>query len=165
MPDHLEIRAAQPADAELIFAMVCELAEYERAPDEVTGNPSMLREALFGYEQQCDALVAELGAEPVGFALVFGTFSTWECRPGMWIEDLYVREPHRRSGVGGELFRAVVALARDRGCARLEWAALRWNDPALRFYEKHGAKQLDEWVTYRLDGAGLHGAAQEAPRG
>ncbi len=159
MPEPMTIRPAHPDDAELIFALVKELAEYERAPDEVTGNSSMLREALFGADPQCEVLIAELGGQPAGFALIYSTFSTWECRPGIWIEDLYVRKEHRGAGVGGALLARVAAIALERGCARLEWAALRWNTPALEFYERLTAKQLDEWVMFRLDSVQLQHVA------
>ena len=147
----VEIRSARPADAELIVSLVAELAEYERARHEVKATPAGIHGALFGPDRQAEALIAELGGEPVGFALFFGTFSTWECRPGIWLEDLYVREGHRRSGVGGALLARVTELAVQRGCARLEWAALRWNTPALDFYAQLGAGQLDQWVMLRLD--------------
>ena len=156
---HVEIRPAQPADAELIVSLVAELAEYERAPQAVKATPDRLREALFGPEPHAEALIAELGDEPVGFALFFGTFSTWECRPGIWIEDLYVREAHRRSGVGGALLARVADVAVQRGCARLEWAALGWNTPALDFYAKLGAEQLHQWVMLRLSGQALRRAS------
>jgi GNAT superfamily N-acetyltransferase len=155
MSEQVKIRPAEPADAELIFSLVRELAEYERAPEEVKGDPAMLREALFGTDPQAEALIAEIDDEPVGFALFFTTFSTWECRSGLWLEDLYVRPEHRRSGVGGQLLSRLGAIARERGCARLEWAALDWNAPALDFYAKLGAQQLGEWVTLRLTGEPL----------
>ena len=130
----MQIRAAQPADVELIFSLVVELAEYERAPEQVTGTPSCSRDALFGRRPSAEALIAELDGEPVGFALFHGSFSTWECRPGLWLEDLYVPPEHRRAGVGRALLAEVAAIAVARGCARLEWAALDWNTPALDFY-------------------------------
>ncbi len=138
-----------------MFAMIVELATYERAAEKVTGSVELLTEALFGASPTAEALVAELDSVPVGFALFHGTFSTWECRPGIWLEDLFVPEQHRRSGVGSALFREVAAITVRRGASRLEWAALNWNEPALRFYEKLGARRLDDWIIHRLDGAGL----------
>jgi GNAT superfamily N-acetyltransferase len=155
----LTIRAARPEDVEQIFAFIVELAEYERAPDQVTGTPALLREALFGVRPTAEALVAELADDVVGFAVFHGTFSTWQCRPGIWLEDLYVPVAHRRAGVGALLLRRLAALTVERGCARLEWNALDWNDPALRFYEKLGAARLSEWELHRLDGAALRAVA------
>jgi GNAT superfamily N-acetyltransferase len=139
----VQIRPARPSDCDLLFAMIVELATYERAPEQVHGNSELLARALFGPEPSAEALVAELDSRPVGFALFHGTFSTWECLPGIWLEDLYVPEQHRRSGVGSALFAEVAATAVRRGCSRLEWAALNWNDPALRFYQGLDAKRLE----------------------
>jgi GNAT superfamily N-acetyltransferase len=151
----IAIRAAEPADIELIFSLIVELASYERAPGEVAGTPELLGQALFGPHPSAEALIAEVDDRPVGLALFHGSFSTWECRPGLWLEDLYVPPEHRRTGVGGALLAAVAAIAVERGCARLEWAALDWNAPALDFYEKLGARRLDEWVMHRLSGESL----------
>lgn len=140
---------------ELIFSLIVELAEYERAPEKVVGTPELLGEALFGPSPAAEAVIAELDGEAVGFALFHGTFSTWECRPGIWLEDLYVPPRHRRSGVGGALFRYVAAVAVERGCPRMEWAALDWNTPALAFYERLGAEVLTEWKLHRLSGQAL----------
>jgi GNAT superfamily N-acetyltransferase len=158
----VQIRAAEPADVPLIFSMIAGLAEYERAPEQVTGTPELLAQALFGAAPSAEALVAEVDGEPAGFALFHGTFSTWECRPGLWLEDLYVPPDRRRGGVGRSLLAEVAAIAVARGCARLEWAALDWNAPALDFYEKLGATSLEEWVMHRLDGAVLERVAAEA---
>ena len=155
----VKIRPAQPDDVEPIFSLIGALADYERAAHQVTGNPDLLREALFGPRPHAEVLIAERDGEPVGFALYFGTFSTWECRPGIYLEDLYVSQAHRRTGVGEALFAALAQVAQERGCARLEWVALNWNEPAIRFYERQSARPLDEWVTYRLEGAALDRAA------
>jgi GNAT superfamily N-acetyltransferase len=157
--EHLQVRPAEPADVDVIFSLICELADYERAPEKVTGSAELLRQALFGAERHAEALIAHMGADPAGFALFHGTFSTWECRPGIWLEDLFVAERYRRGGVGSELLSAVAEVARDRGCARLEWAALDWNEPALRFYAGLGAEQLTEWVIHRLDRHGIETVA------
>jgi GNAT superfamily N-acetyltransferase len=155
LSSQITIRSARPADCELMFSMIVALATYERAPDQVTGSSQLLADALFGSSPSAEALVAEVGSSPVGFALFHGTFSTWECRPGIWLEDLFVPEEHRRSGVGSALLREVAAITVRRGCTRLEWAALDWNEPALRFYQQLEAKRLDDWVIHRLDGAAL----------
>jgi GNAT superfamily N-acetyltransferase len=161
----LRIRAAREDDVELIFALIVELAEYERAPEQVTGTPALLREALFGDRPSAEAVVAERDRAAVGFALFHGTFSTWECRPGIWLEDLYVRPSDRRGGAGGALLRHVAAIAVERGCTRLGWAALDWNTPALTFYEKLGADVLNEWKLHRLGGPALVTVAGDAGAG
>jgi GNAT superfamily N-acetyltransferase len=156
------IRPARPDDAGLIFSLIMQLAEYEQGSDQVTGSPELLADALFGPEPSAEALVAERAGEPVGFALFYPTFSTWECRPGIWLEDLYVPPEHRRGGIGQALFAEVAATAVARGCTRLEWVALDWNEPALDFYEKLSAKRLDDWIVHRLDGLLLEAAAAQA---
>ncbi len=146
------VREAEPGDVDLIHSLIVELADYERAPEQVSGTPQMLERALFGEHPSAEALIAELDGRPVGFALFHGTFSTWECRAGIWLEDLYVRPQLRRGGVGGALLARVAQVAVERGCARLEWHALDWNDPALSFYERLGATRLSEWELHRLTG-------------
>jgi GNAT superfamily N-acetyltransferase len=156
----VDIRAAEPADVELIFSLVMQLAEYERAPEQVKGTPALLYDALFGEVPAAEAVIAERDGEPVGFALFYTTFSTWECRPGIWLEDLYVPPEHRRDGIGHALLAHVAAIAVSRGYTRLEWTALDWNELALGFYRKLGAKQLGDWVTHRLDGVSLQAVAR-----
>ncbi len=155
MSSEVAIRPAAPGDVELIHALIVELATYERAPEQVIGTSEMLGYELFGPRPSAEALIAELAGEPVGFALFHGTFSTWECRPGIWLEDLYVPPEHRRHGVGGALLAELARITVQRGCARLEWTALNWNAPALDFYAKLGAQQMSEWVNHRLEGAAL----------
>ncbi len=159
------IRAAAPPDVPLIFSLISQLAEYERAPEKVVGTPELLDHALFGPRPAAEAVIAEVETEPVGFALFHGTFSTWECRPGIWLEDLFVPPEHRRLGVGRALLQHVAAIAVERGCARLEWAALDWNAPALDFYAGLGAGTLDEWLMHRLDGDRLRAVARAAEDG
>jgi GNAT superfamily N-acetyltransferase len=162
----ITIRPAEPDDVAQIYSMIVELAEYEREPESVKGTPDLLAGALFGPSPPAEALIAEVDGSIAGFALFHGTFSTWECRPGLWLEDLYVRPQGRRAGVGGALLEALAAIAVERGCARLEWAALDWNTLALDFYEKRGAQALPEWVRHRLDGEMLERvAAAHAARG
>lgn len=159
MGAQITIRPAEPADTELIFSLVVELAEYEHAAEQVTGDPELLRAALFGPHPSAEALIGEVDGAPVGFALFYESFSTWECRPGLWLEDLYVPPERRRAGVGAALLAEVAAIAVERGCTRLEWAALDWNTPALDFYEKLGAERLGEWLVHRLDGEALERVA------
>jgi len=163
----VRIRDARRDDVALIFGWIVELAEYERAPEQVTGTPALLEEALFGRAPSAEAVIGETRQEsadwrPAGFALFHSTFSTWESRPGIWLEDLYVPPVHRRSGVGAALLTHLAKITVERGYARLEWAALDWNEPALNFYDKIGARRLDEWVLHRLDGAALTHIAGKA---
>jgi GNAT superfamily N-acetyltransferase len=120
----------------------------------------LLHRALFGPAPAAEAVIAERDDSAVGFALFHGTFSTWECRPGLWLEDLFVPAEHRRGGVGEALLRHVARIAVERDCARFEWAALDWNTPALRFYEKLGAEVLDEWKIHRLSADALIAASR-----
>ncbi|HET9103391.1 MAG TPA: GNAT family N-acetyltransferase [Solirubrobacteraceae bacterium] len=158
-PGAVRVRAAQPRDVETIYGFIVELAEYERAPEQVVGTPALLHEALFGQRPSCEGLVAEREGAVVGFAIFHGTFSTWECRAGLWLEDLYVPVAARRHGVGRALLGALAAIAVQRGCPRLEWHALDWNEPALRFYEQLGAQRLSEWELHRLSGEALRRVA------
>ena len=156
----LRIRDARREDVGLIYGWIVELAEYERARDQVRGTPDMLEESLFGARPSAEALIAEARADgavwqPAGFAVFYPTFSTWECGPGIWLEDLYIPPAGRRAGVGGALLAHLAGIAVARGYTRLEWAALDWNVPALDFYDKIGAARLDEWTLHRLDGEAL----------
>ncbi|HEX3616774.1 MAG TPA: GNAT family N-acetyltransferase [Solirubrobacteraceae bacterium] len=156
------VRPAREADVELIYSLIIALAEYERAPDEVVGTPELLRQWLFGEAPAAEALIGEVDGVPVGFALFHGTFSTWECRPGLWLEDLFVLPEFRRFGVGGRLLGNIAKLAIDRGYTRVTWTALDWNEMALSFYRKIGATVLDEWTNHRLTGATLEAVAAVA---
>jgi GNAT superfamily N-acetyltransferase len=160
----MAIRPATRADVPVLFSLIVELAAYERAADQVVGTELLLAESLFGSAPAAEALLAERDDHAVGFALFFPTFSTWRCRPGIWLEDLYVRPEERRSGIGLRLLAHVAALTVKRGGARLEWAVLHWNEPALRFYDTLGAHRLEEWQTLRLDGAALRAVADVAAR-
>jgi GNAT superfamily N-acetyltransferase len=154
------VRPARPEDVAAIHGFIRELADYEQALDQVTGTPEMLGDALFGARSSAEALVAvDADGAGLGFALFHGTFSTWECLPGIWLEDLYVPARTRRSGVGGALLRAVAAIAVERGCARLEWTTLDWNEPALAFYARLGAVRMEDWVAHRLSGEALRTVA------
>lgn len=153
------VRPAVEADVDLIYSLIGALAEYERAPDQVVGTPELLHRWLFGDDPAAEALIGAVDGTPVGFALFHGTFSTWECRPGLWLEDLFVRPEYRRFGVGGRLLSAVARVAVDRGCSRVGWTALDWNEMALSFYRKIGAQVLDEWTNHRLSGETLQAVA------
>jgi GNAT superfamily N-acetyltransferase len=156
------IRPAREGDAELLLDLIKELAEYEKVPDAVTGDAELLRRSLF-EEHAAEALVVEADAEPVGYAIFFTTFSTWECRPGIWLEDVYVRPEHRRGGVGRLVLAHLAALAVERGYNRVDWCALNWNEPALNFYKRIGAVPLDEWQMLRLEGEALAELSRRPP--
>jgi GNAT superfamily N-acetyltransferase len=148
------IRPATEADVPLVFDLICELATYEKLRDEVVGTPEILRASLFDRED-AEALIVEADGEPVGYAIFYTTFSTFECRSGIWMEDVYVRPEHRRGGIGLRVLQHLAALALERGHVRLEWCALTWNEPALNFYAKLGAARLDDWRMLRLEAEGM----------
>ncbi len=150
------IREAVEADVPLIASLVHELAEYERLLQEVRLTEPGLRDALFGERRYAEVAIAELtSGEPAGFALYFHNFSTFLGRPGIYLEDLFVRPEHRGLGVGKALLRHLARLARERGCGRLEWAVLDWNADAVGFYLGLGARPASGWSVYRLEGEAL----------
>lgn len=151
----LKLRFATAEDAATIHAFIVELAVYEREPDAVEATPESLRAQLASERPPFECLLAEENGEPVGMALFFTSFSTWRGRPGLYLEDLFVPERFRGRGIGAALLRELARLTVERGGARLEWAVLDWNEPALAFYRRLGARPLDEWITHRLDGAAL----------
>jgi ribosomal protein S18 acetylase RimI-like enzyme len=159
------VREGRETDVEAIVAMVRELAEYERAADQVHLTAEQLHRALFAGAAPDGSpaaylLVAEEGDEIVGFALWFLNFSTWEGVHGIYLEDLYVKPERRGSGAGRALLTALARIARDRGYARVEWSVLSWNEPAIGFYRRIGATPLEEWTTYRLTGSALDSLAR-----
>ena len=155
-----QIRPATAVDVPLLLTLIRELAEYERLSREVVATPALLRRWLFGPRPAAEAVVARAAGEPVGFALFFTTYSTFVGRPGLWLEDLYVRPSHRGKGLGRELLAHVAGLAHKRGYGRVEWSVLDWNESAIGFYKQLGARPLDDWTTYRLDGKELAAAAR-----
>jgi GNAT superfamily N-acetyltransferase len=157
----VQIRPATEADVQLLFDLILELAAYEKMADRVAGDPQVLRRSLF-EEKAAEALLLETpDGEAIGYAIFFTTFSTFECRSGIWLEDVYVRPEHRRGGIGRAVMEHLARLALERGHVRLEWVALDWNEPALNFYEKLGARRLDDWVIHRLERDGIKGLAGE----
>jgi GNAT superfamily N-acetyltransferase len=150
----IEIRPAERDDVGTIFRLIRELAEFERLGDAVRGDERLLEDSLF-ERRAAEALLIEEEGEPVGYAIYFTTFSTFECRPGLWLEDVYVRPEWRRRGIGREVLTHIARLAVERDCARIEWLALSWNEPALRFYEALGAIGIDDWQALRLEGETL----------
>lgn len=154
------IRPAARADVPVLIELIGELADYERLRDEVVLDAELLERHLFGERPAAEAVLAEAGGEAAGYALFFSTFSTFLGRPGIWLEDLFVRPARRGGGIGRALLVHVAALAVERGCGRLEWSALDWNEPALGFYRGLGARRMDEWLLHRLDGAALTSVAR-----
>jgi GNAT superfamily N-acetyltransferase len=146
----LVIRPVAEDDVEILFDLILELAAYEKLADKVSGDAEVLRHTLF-EQRAAEALLLEARDELIGYAIFFTTFSSFECRSGIWLEDVYVRPEHRRGGIGQAVMEDLAALALDRGHARLEWVALDWNEPALNFYEKLGAKQMGDWIIHRLE--------------
>lgn len=158
----IEIRPATEADVQLLFDLILELAGYEKLADEVRGDAEVLRRSLF-EEKAAEALLLETAdGEAVGYAIFFTTFSTFECRSGIWLEDVYVRPEHRRGGIGRLVMEHLAKLALDRGHIRLDWVALEWNEPALNFYEQIGARRLDDWKLLRLERDGIKRLADGA---
>jgi GNAT superfamily N-acetyltransferase len=157
----LKVRPATPADAPVIAALVRELAEYEKLLDQARGSPEDFRRELEAPNPVIHVLMAEWDGEAVGFALYFFNFSTFVGRPGLYLEDLFVRPARRANGIGRALLRALARVARERGCGRMEWAVLDWNEPALRFYQSLGARQMKEWIIHRLTPVEINRLASE----
>jgi len=154
------IRPATIDDTPTIFRLIRQLAEYARLSHEVVLEERQLREHLFGPRPWAEVVLAEEAGQVVGFALFFHNYSTFAGKPGLYLEDLFVEPEHRGQGHGKALFQAVVRLAAERGCGRMEWSVLDWNEPAVRFYRSLGAKALDEATIYRLEGGSLAAAAK-----
>lgn len=155
----VSIRVAAPADLPLIARFIRDLAEYEKLAHEVRFDEAKLGERLFGSRPYAEVLIAEDDGTPVGFALFFHNFSTFEGRPGVYLEDLFVVPEARGKGVGKMLLSRLAALAIERDCARLEWWVLDWNTPAIDFYRSLGARPMDEWTVNRVDGEALKALA------
>jgi GNAT superfamily N-acetyltransferase len=160
VPSSCEIRSAIRADVPQLLELIGALADYERLRDEVVLDGALLEQHLFGERPVAEAVIAEVDGAAAGYALFFPTFSTFLGRPGIWLEDLFVLPERRRGGVGRALLLHVAQLAVARGCGRLEWSALDWNEPALAFYRELGARVLPEWHLHRLDGAALAAVAR-----
>ena len=152
---NFSIQSAVSADVPDILAMIYELAEFERLTLEVKATEQQLREHLFGPQPHAQVLLARVADQPVGFALYFHNYSTFLAKPGVYLEDLYVRLHWRGQGIGTALWQAVRDRALLRGCGRFEWSVLNWNQRAIDFYQKMGAKPMSEWTVYRLSGEAL----------
>ena len=162
-PDDLVIRFATAADAAAILGFIRDLAEYEKLSHEVVADEATLRTTLFGVRPAAEVLIAEVGGEPVGFSLFFQSYSTFLARPGLYLEDLFVRPAARGKGVGSALLSALARIALQRNYGRFEWSVLDWNEPALKFYETLGAKPQSEWRMQRLTGPAMYALAERWP--
>ena len=149
------IRTATPDDVETIAELIRALAQYERLSHEANFDVEDLRGALFGERRYAEVLLAEAEGGVVGFALFFHNFSTFLAKPGIYLEDLFVKPEHRGGGHGRELLASLARLAVERGCGRLEWSVLDWNEPSIAFYRSLGAQPMGDWTTYRLTGDAL----------
>jgi GNAT superfamily N-acetyltransferase len=149
------IEPATPEDVSTIWALIKELAEFERLEDQFIATEAALHAQLFAERPLAEVLMARMGEESVGFALFFHSFSTFRAQPGIYLEDLYIRPAHRGRGYGKALLSAVARIAIERGCGRFEWAVLDWNQRAIEFYKGLGAVPLNDWTTFRLSDEAL----------
>lgn len=157
----LRIRPAERADIPLILQLIMELAEYEKLSDQVTATEELLTQWIF-EKQTAEVLIGEAGGVPVGYVLFFHNFSTFLGRAGIYLEDLYVRPEARGKGYGKALLKHLGKLCAERGCGRLEWWCLNWNEPSIRFYRSMGAEPLNDWTVYRVTGKSLSELADRA---
>jgi GNAT superfamily N-acetyltransferase len=155
------IEPATERDVPLILQLIKGLAEYEKLADAVSATEEELRRSLFGPRPAAEVIIGYAGDEPAGFALFFHNYSTFLAKPGIYLEDLFVRPEWRGHGYGRQLLAHLATLAVERGCGRLEWVVLDWNEPAIGFYESLGAKPMREWRVFRLTGDGLHQLASQ----
>lgn len=149
------LRSATQTDIPVLFRLIRALAEYEKLTHAVTGNEALLQEHLFGLRPYAEAVLAEYGGEPAGFALFFYNYSTFLTRPGIYLEDLFVLPAYRRQGIGKALLTYLAQRAMAEGCGRLEWSVLDWNEPAICFYKRIGADVLPDWRICRVTGDAL----------
>jgi GNAT superfamily N-acetyltransferase len=157
----VDIRPATEADVATILGLIRELAEYEKLAHEVTATEETLGRHLFGPKPHAECLIAELDGETAGFALFFHNFSTFVGKPGLYLEDLYVKPEYRSQGVGMQLLRALARIALERDCGRMEWWVLDWNEPAIDFYRRLGAQPMSDWTVQRLTRTEIEALAQD----
>ena len=160
---NFKIRTATIVDVPIILELIRALATYERAPNEVTATEDQLVDVLFGKKPAAEVLLAFEDDTPIGLAVFFHNFSTWLGRPGLYLEDLFVKPEHRGKGYGLALLVDLAKIAHERGCGRMEWAVLNWNEPAIEFYKTLGAAPLDEWKIFRLNREGIARLAEAGP--
>lgn len=160
IPD-FSIRSTTAQDCELILGFIRELADYEKLSHEVVATPETLRETLFGDKAYAEVTIGEYRGEPVGYSLFFHNFSTFTGRPGIYLEDIYVKPAMRAKGFGKLMLAYIARLAVERNCTRVEWSVLDWNEPSIQFYRSIGAAPMDGWTVQRLDGPELSDFAQQ----
>jgi GNAT superfamily N-acetyltransferase len=158
----LDLRPATPADLGAIVTLIRDLAEYEELAHEVEADPGALEAHLFGPNPVAEVLMGRVDGEVAGFALYFTNYSTFLTKPGIYLEDLFVRPEHRGVGLGKALLKRLAAIAVERGCGRFEWRVLDWNQPSIDFYVAQGARPMDGWTTYRVTGPALSELAEQA---
>ena len=165
MNEEIRVVNATAADVSPILELIRGLAEYEKLSHQVTATEEKLRDTLFGASRGADVLLAYIGTECTGFALFFPNYSTFLAKPGIYLEDLYVKPDWRGKGIGKALLSRVARIARERDCGRLEWEVLDWNEPSIAFYRSLGAVPMDEWTKYRVTGEALEKLAQHSGAG
>jgi GNAT superfamily N-acetyltransferase len=159
MDERITVSPALESHIPLILRFIRQLAEYEKLASKVVTDEALLRESLFGKDPKAEVVIASVGDEPAGFAVFFHNFSTFAGRPGIYLEDLFVEPKFRRKGIGKALLAHLAKLTKERNCARLEWAVLDWNTPAIKFYKRLGADAMDDWTVYRVSGNELDNLA------
>ncbi len=163
MSNHIRVVNATVADVPQILEMIRGLADYEKLSHQVTATEDKLRDTLFGERRGADVLLAYTGPECTGFALFFPNYSTFLAKPGIYLEDLYVKPEWRGKGIGKALLSRIAAIARERECGRLEWEVLDWNEPSIAFYKSLGAVPMEDWTKYRVTGDALEKLAKLSP--
>jgi GNAT superfamily N-acetyltransferase len=158
---NITLRFATEEDTLLIFNFIKDLAQYEKLFNEVEATEELLRETLFGERKYVEILIAEFKGAPAGFAIFYHNFSTFLGKPGIYVEDLFVKPEFRKNGIGKTLLSYITKLGAERNCGRIEWAVLDWNEPAIQFYRSLGSIPKDEWTIYRLSGSALIDLAKE----
>ena len=153
--EKIEIKPATVADVPLILSLIKDLAAYEKLSHEVVATESILHESLFGEKPYAEVVIGYYDSIPAGYVLFFHNFSTFTGRPGIYIEDIFVKEAYRGNGLGRALFLYVAGLAKERNCKRLEYSVLTWNEPALNFYDQFGADMMDDWRLFRITAGAL----------
>lgn len=158
---NVKYRNAEKHESGLVLEFIKELAEYEKLAHEVVATEADISESLFGENPKAFCVFSEMDSEVVGFALCFYNYSTFQGKPGIYLEDLYVREENRGQGIGKGFFKYLAQRAVDENCGRIQWWVLDWNEPSIKFYESLGAKPMNEWITYRLEGDSIKKLADE----
>lgn len=160
--DNLSFRFAGEKDIPLILSLIKELAVYEKMPDQVSASEESLKKSLFGDKKYAEVIIPEYKKTPVGYAIFFHNFSTFEGKPGLYLEDIYVKPEYRGKGIGKALLSYLAKIALERGCARFEWVVLDWNEPSIQFYKSLGAKPQDEWIIYRMEDGAMTKLAEKS---